>query len=291
MKELFYKQLNKIIKVILPENYFAELIISDFHLKYIPECYILLESNTSDFQLELFQAQDFDFQLIVEENLAKISGPLDLNLPSKEAVIVLVDYIFEYLRGFDCVYSVHGSAFSYLNKGYLMLGQMSGLGKTSLTLSMVLNYGASFIGDDKILINGTKIVGGAKKIHFNKIELFKQFGNQIHESSIKDIQQIIKFQNGDSTLDKIIFPICVKGAEFYYRELSEADLEFALYEEMSRKIRGISKRIADKYPIASIDTVEISINRLKIAKKIAKKVKGIYITGDIESITNYISTR
>lgn len=290
MKTIYYEQLGNVVELRVPEIYFDLLIVSDFSRKYISciSCSTEID-RSSDLILECIENEDFKFEFKEEEKRAFLYGRFDRIIPSIQAVIVIVDYLLEYLNGIKERYTIHGSAFSVNAKGVLLLGQMSGIGKTTLCLNMCLSGKSKFIGDDKVLVGRNGILGGVKKISFNKIELSKSVPTDISNLEQDQLSKHIELENSVIPIDLIIFPIINSSVKkLYAREISKSDLSFTLFEEYSRKIRGISKRIADLYPLDSVDNQKIALIRSNHVNDLTSKTKAFYLVGNVEQTGQFI---
>lgn len=171
-------------------------------------------------------------------------------------------------------------------------GPISGLGKTSIAIGLCQEYGFKLIGDEKILINSNgHLIGGIKHISYNKKSLEKSISQNLNEKNETELSKVIKLETNKVKLSFAILPIASYLAEYIEKEKWDSNKSaFHFYEELSRKIRGVSRRIIDfTTPIESLDENKISVTRSLFANKIAESVPFCIISGNIGKIKTEIS--
>lgn len=272
---------------------FEEIINFDFTYKYIPSVQLkkLSSEHIQDdfFHLKITDTSEENLHFQFEKTCATLVCSLGLNVNLRDIVSV-IDYCLDYVRQGAGVYNIHGSSVTKDDKGIIIIGSISGLGKTSLALNLCTQHGFKFVGDEKMLISSDgNIIGGAKMIEFNKPGLFKSVNPDLNNKKIEDLSKLISIEDASCRLSLVIQPLIVTGAKLDVEEWPEIKTEWHLYEEMSRKIRGISRRISNfSYPLDSIDTFEIAQKRINTAKHISKQAKGYCIRGDLKSVMSEI---
>lgn len=264
---------------------FKSLISFDFFRKYIPDSQLIeLNEDEKDVGLTVIDSvNDLDFSFDRGHGILKCF--VDRNI-SLEAVIVVIDYCLEYQRQKNGVFCIHGSAVSLDGKGILILGGVSGLGKTTLALNLCLKHNAKFIGDDKVLVSREGfIVGGAKKIEFNKTALFSSVGAELNNKDIDKLQEIIQIEDTKIQISVVVQPSIFLGSNFEFEKWDVSKASFHFYEELSRKIRGTSKRISNStYPLDSLDTKEIALMRSDFVNILTKETPFISLKGNINEV-------
>jgi len=253
---------------------------SEFLPSHIPDVLVLDEEfKSGEFVLEIIY--DCQVRFSFAKNRASLYGDIDSNL-SIEDVITVIDYCLEYLRQLQGIYCVHGSAVSSHGLGILIFGGLSGLGKTTLALHLCKNKNYNLIGDEKLLLKGDYLLGGIKKVTFNKQWLF--------ESSSLEIAEQIQREEKAVKISLIIQPgIAGVSCGLEKEKWSEIKANFHFYEELSKTIRGVSRRISNfTYPLVSLDNQEIAVGRSQYAKYLSSKVPFYSIRGNVEEAIDFI---
>ena len=90
-------------------------------------------------------------------------------------------------------------------------------------------------------------------------------------------------------IDLLIQPqICPEG-KLLFDKWDNFKTEYHLYEEITRKIRGCSRRVQGfSEPIQSIDTEVLSKNRSEFCKLISTKISSYHVVGDKQVVSNFI---
>ena len=271
----------------------SSLVHSDFGYKYIPS-YGFSTINASDngedknYTLEIIEFGTGDFKVLLGMPKTVINVPKNIML-SNEDIFSIIDYIFEYLRNYSGHYAINASCCAFAETAIVMFGPVSGIGKTSLNLRLCLDEGAEFIADEKVLIDSSgAVITGNTKISFNKPDLIKFFDESIHDY---DAKSGIKFNFKSTATNKTLFiqPIILPNATFAVQKWEHDRANWHLYEELTRKIRGISRRVADfSYPLESIDNSYLANKRTEDVGRIVNKHAFYSIKGDIRDVAKYI---
>ncbi len=261
----------------------SDLLKSDFVKKYIPDVDIQKIENNIDSGFVLNVTNTNTLLFTFENTQATLNGLYKSDY-SLEDLITIIDYYLEYRRQLENIYSVSGSAVSKDNKGVLILGSTSGLGKTTLALNMCYSQKFKFIGDEKILLKSDSIIGGIKSIQFNKTWL--------NDSVPKDFDNKLIMESENVKINLIIQPSISKvGSGLEIEKWDSLKTNFHLYEELTRKIRGISRRISNyTYPLPSIDNEAIAMARSEFSRLISESVEAYSIKGNIEEVMQKINS-
>ncbi|HET7529132.1 MAG TPA: hypothetical protein VFJ84_02810 [Candidatus Saccharimonadales bacterium] len=248
-----------------------------------------------------------NFSLINEQANPELSlslspGPYDLkndypefyfsfpeNEVSAEDIFTIIDYCLEYDRQLHGVYTVHGSACAKNDKGVLIFGPVSGLGKTSLMLELCKNHGFVPLGDEKILVNDNpEIVGGVTRLSLNKPQISRIMGAAMESYDMAQGDLLPAYKKSVK-LSAVVIPFISPGSHFDSEKLTSAEANWHLYEEVSRKIRGTSRRVSDfSHPVVSLDTQPLSARRSEAVKKISSDIDFFRIRGDLASVAKEI---
>ncbi len=270
----------------------SELIKSGFLYQYIPEVNIPLDkkdkNSKTKYLLYIKKSKKFYFKI------KKQKLYLGYNFQPKKHIndlITLIDYFLEYIRQKEGIYCVHGSAISWKGKAILIIGPVSGLGKTSLAINLCSKHEYKFIGDEKILIDfNLFILGGIKQISFNKPQMSNYLEKKINLANKEKLEKYFLIEKKPAKLSLVIQPLVSKGGELEIEKWSPQKADFHFYEELSRKIRGTSRRIINfSVPLESIDSAKIAYHRSKFSKKVARNVQFYWIKGDISGILKKVN--
>jgi hypothetical protein len=248
-----------------------------FLYEYIPDLIIenLADNSASDFIIKLSRSNYNSFD--IDDNIISIQCS---DKCSVKDIITLLDYGLEYCRQSKEIYCLHGSAVVRDNLAIIFLGQVSGLGKTSIALELALNHGFSFLGDEKILLKyvGNKFsIKSTNRLKFNKSYLKDHL--EVNEEGF--IQKFGDISKAWYELSLLIQPQICPSGELLYDKFDSFKAEFHLYEEMTRKIRGCSRRVNDfTEPLLSIDTYKLSKKRSDFCKKLSSAVDSYHVVGD-----------
>ncbi len=272
---------------------FGDLLSHDFLHKYIPLAKVTKEQYSAEkdnhFVLKVISDTVLNFTFYHDLNFAVLRCNLGSNITVRD-IISVIDYCLDYVRQKSGIYNVHGSAVATKEKGVLIIGSVSGLGKTTLALRLCSDRGFSLIGDEKILIDSQGVIqGGVKTVEFNKPELNSSVSPVFNNKGPNELKSMINLQYLPVNIDLVVQPMIIPGASLYVEEWPAEKGEWHLYEELGRKIRGISRRLNNQsYPLESIDTTEISILRSETAKKLSRQVLFVCLKGDVEKVMDKV---
>lgn len=264
----------------------------DFIDRYIPNCVINYFSSLKvDDEILIDSQRDNSLNFEFTEGQAILSCELGKNVNLYD-IVTVIEYYLEYIRQKNNIFCFHGSAVSYQGKGILLFGPMSGQGKTTLALNLCLRRGYKFIGDEKILVDKfLNIIGGTRHVFYNKPSLRKSIKENFHNLSEDELLSKVDLQNKSARIFAIVQPMLFMNVDMLEVEKWKREkINFHIYEELSRKIRGISRRI-DKYsyPLQSIDCGNISSKRSKFAINLSKNVLAYTMWGGVDRIIDRIN--
>ncbi|OGC52376.1 hypothetical protein A2982_00735 [candidate division WWE3 bacterium RIFCSPLOWO2_01_FULL_39_13] len=281
MKSLIIKSYKQNLQVSGDGNLLSRIVKNPFFVKYIPS--VLSSKMTSqssnviqfNLRLKISNSTCFDF----DQKCATYSFSESSETTIKD-IITIIDYCFDYLRAKDDVYCLHASSSVFSIRSVMFIGGASGIGKSMVNMSLVRNYNYSFLSDEKTLLENHSIVGGLRSFIKNK---------EIHQSMELNLEtkHLGSIRN---KLFLVVQPVTCIGGEVYLEKWPVQKAEWHLYEELTRKIRGISRRVDNfTIPIQSIDTYELSRKRSRFANELATCAKFYTIYGDPNKVAEKIN--
>jgi hypothetical protein len=252
-----------------------------FLKKYIPNL-TLGENGKANFELQINEEKEFTFETD-KKTVAKVNGVLNKDFSITD-LITIIEYCFELIRQSSGIYCMHASSSYYNGKAVILMGGASGIGKSKANYLLTKNHKFTFISDEKTLIDSDlNIVGGIDKFVINKEILLKNEG--IESSRAERLKNNIPIEH-------IFQPVTTKNGELFVDEWDANKANFHIYEEISRKIRGTSRRINNfTLPLDSIDTSEIAQKRSILSKAISEKIPCATIYGSPEEVAKFISDK
>lgn len=291
---MFLKALSASTSVIvkLEKDLYSEITSSDFVSKYTPD-YSWTDSNEAEFKkadVSLEINEDSNFSFIFNQGRSILSYSKDNKISVKD-IITVIDYCLEYARERNNIYCIHGSAVCLDGKGILLVGQASGLGKTTLSLNLCVGHQAKFVGDEKILINNKlELINGVKIVIYNKTSLFESVKVNLNNKRIGQNTRPVQAQSALIKIKLVAQPlICSSAKEVEVEKWPELKANFHFYEDLSRKIRGVSRRVGNfSLPLPSIDNEILAIKRSELANQIASNIPFFSIKGAVDPVMNEI---
>ncbi len=263
---------------------------STFLESYIPEAVISDNSSVYDHRLVLYNSEIMYPEFNFGARESSLTGQIN-RLISLMDIITVIDYCLEFIRETKSVYCLHGSAVAKDDKGVVFIGAVSGLGKTTAAIHLCYHHGFSFVGDEKILIdqNGC-LIGGSKRIIFNKEFLSQSLDPAINNLPLHDLKQKIPICQTSPQLKLLIIPIVsTHSVGVESEKWTEAKTNFHLYEELTRKIRGVSRRIQNfSFPLPSLDTPQLAGYRSDFCRSVSSKIRAHYFKGNLQEVTQTI---
>ena len=191
--------------------------------------------------------------------------------------VALAEYLLERRREEQGVYCLHSSSVSKKEKGIVLFGGITDIGKTTLAMKLA-EKGFDFMSDEKTLLEDTKIIGGVQYIKLRKNWQNKYGKGMVHASKLFSMKKM-------ADLSLFVVPYIDNGRK-ETEQWDSAKFFWHLQEELSRKIRGGSRLINNQNQLAPcIDTRLLSMQRISYAKGISKKIKCYAIRGTPDQIT------
>ena len=260
---------------------------NEFAAAYIPSYFYIEKQNTlinSEGVIDINIGPDtIDFICKLENISIKISKKSN----SKDIVSV-IEYILEFFRQKKGIYCVHSSTVIYKGRAIIFWGGVSNIGKTRTALVLSKIKGNMMYSDEKTLVDLRKniVCGGVRKIYLLKEEYKKTItGDNFSLTTLQSDEkfEILCFININNFGD-------VLNNESKGITWDKGTFSWHLYEELTRKIRGVSRRVNSFLdPISCIDTEIVSRNRSDDVNNYCEMHNGLYMRGSEQFIINYIN--
>ncbi len=192
------------------------------------------------------------------------------HLTTIKRVVIIIEAVFERLRQEQSLYTMHGAAIVNEGQAISLIGNLSGIGKTTLA-AYAARHGWLWIADEKFTISKGRIIGSTSGILAN--DKTRASASGILPSS----------PTANYPLAAICQPIVTTETEVTRHTLSSSQALWLFYDEMSRDIRQVDG-IVDTLlpPLPSLDTCRITAQRLKAAEALIKTVPAVYLRGPKE---------
>ncbi|MCK9575428.1 MAG: hypothetical protein PHO33_03065 [Clostridia bacterium] len=280
--EAYIKSATAIVKLIVEKDIFSAIVNDEFFYSYIPSVSLLNDEEVDN---------NVDAVITIETNNTNkinIKYPhiyFSCNQINTKDIISLIEYVFERARQGNGIICIHGAGAIIDNKLIACWGPATGMGKTTLALKLSEkeNY---FYSDEKLLIDlrNSKAVGRIKNQYISNQYWKNKLGEKQYfepANLSEDIPYEIGLFVQAIICDQVDYTIDIwKPEKFLWH----------LYEESSRKIRGTSRIFFDNtYPVMSLDTDKIAIQRLKLIKDFTKNITTVYFKGQAEKAVNIVA--
>lgn len=219
-------------------------------------------------------------QIKVNDNI-DILLPLNLNYSDKD-LITLIDYGIEPFRNSKETYCFHGNYVSKDGMGIAIIGGVSGLGKTSLAINLSNKDGYKLLADEKFLLTKLGVyAGGVSVMRFNK-ETLKDFNDESYDGKSLFIPV-------SEVKTKVFIQPIITDQQIHIEEWSNTKANFHLYEELTRKTRGVSRLISNfTLPVHSLDTDELANKRQKFCRELSTNLRFYTVRGNPDAIFKFI---
>lgn len=198
-------------------------------------------------------------------------------------IVSIAELLLEFLRQRNGIYCMHSSAVTRRGQGVIFWGWASGLGKTRLALDLARRFGFDLFSDEKTLLDlrGGRMIGGVSSAYLSKSYFKKRYKNNFHDFMAQSTGTRIAF---------LVYPQVMDAKKIFAEKWDNEKLDWHLYEELSRKIRAISRRLFNNtVPVTSLDTANIAEKRSSAVKKFAKLLPCYYMRGTEKQIADRIA--
>ncbi len=250
---------------------------SPFLKSYVPNCRILRTSAKRASNLSIASgAPSF--------HLSHLKATYMNTSYEDRDIVSIVELLLEYKRQEMGIYCLHSSSAILGGKNIIFWGGASGMGKTRLSIALSEKYAAEMFSDEKTLLNLKKNTarGGVSAIYLAKPYLKNKFENV-------DFHQFIRSKSV-VPVDFFVYPNVENNSRSLHVERWDTEkFNWHLYEELSRKIRGTSRRVLrNTLPVLSIDSLSIAKRRSEEVNAYTKKVPCYYMRGSEKLICEQI---
>ncbi|MEK7120250.1 MAG: hypothetical protein AAB824_01790 [Patescibacteria group bacterium] len=258
----------KVLVTSTDSNIIKKLEQSEFLQRYVPNCKILHDSVSAVANIILKTGKPDFFLKYPKAKYTNI-------FYEDKDIVSLIEFLLEGVRQEAGIYCLHSSSAVINGRNIIFWGNASGMGKTRLALTLSEKFGAQMYSDEKTLLNLQEnvTVGGIASIYLSKPYLQDKFGNA-------DFYDFI--QPGKSfPVGFFVYPHIDEDSKSIHIERWGANkFSWHLYEELSRKIRGTSRRIFNNtLPVSSIDSISIATQRSLAVEDYAKSTPCYYMRG------------
>ena len=278
------------LSIICPPEIERGLANSPFLESYIPAPRINPQVENISGTLILKYANSSIPDFTFSDSEASFTGKL-IDSVSLEDIVTVIDYCLEYYRQKESIYCLHGSSVSQNNQGIIFFGSISGLGKTTLALNLCSHHHFDLVGDEKVLINKDfQIIGGCQRLRYNKQSLYDSTNPKLDNLPPSKLNEEISLNHSHVPIKLLILPILLPNSSLLETDSwDEAKTNFHLYEELTRKIRGVSRRIQDfSLPLPSLDTPKISRRRSEYCHILSQRLQVQLIKGGTDPLIRHI---
>ncbi len=241
-----------------------------FLREYIPGACITKSAQPAE--MTISRGASFDWR---GNNIKITDADVDLR-----SVIVIVGALLEQKRQAHRLYQVHGAAVAINNKAIAIIGGMSGIGKTTLAVTLQQLPNAEFIGDEKFVLDGqTQTIVAACPLSKDNLK------NKTACDSTLNIR------TKSAKLALVVFPIITNETELTCYKLDRLKLFWHLYEEASRDIRNLNFLYNNFTETQnSFDTRHIMKQRLADIQNISNHTPAYFIRGNVSDASKFIYT-
>lgn len=278
--ELFLKSGGISLKLICEnKKLLTKIIQNDFFEKYIPGFNMSVDTYAMA-TLELLNEEvSFNFETFPEIKIG-------INGLNEKDIISLIELVFERARQEAGIYCIHSACSIYQNKAVIFWGGASGMGKTRLARLLADNNGV-FYSDEKTLINAhtLEVTGGVPYLYLDKKFWSNHINNKNNDSYYKTENSSIK----SIPIGLFIYGFGIDGSDFSCDLWKPEKFEWHLYEELSRKIRAVSRRVKNgDITVPSIDSRQNGDSRIHNVRNITKTIPCYSLQGSPESVITFI---
>ncbi len=203
-------------------------------------------------------------------------------------IIVVAEYLLEYLRQKEGICTIHSSSIYKKGKAILFFINLTGAGKTSLSLYLNQKYEFNLFSDEKTLVDlkRAKLKGQSKKLFVTqRVKTLLKNENMCLENAltIKKVRP--------KKLSFFIMPVIVAGTNKVkmYR-LTPSQLRWYLYEEFSKDIRLVNGAICEfSHPLPSLDNIKLSNTRRILVNRLSQQVPAYFVLGNLKNIADSVN--
>lgn len=200
------------------------------------------------------------------------------NTQTIKRAIVIIEASFEHLRQQEAIYTLHGSAITNDECAVAFIGNLSGIGKTSLAAFAAGNFW-EWVADDKFSITNQYLIGGTTNL-LNDEKTHRASNRQTPKPLPKKLP-----------LKLIVQPILTHESGLTTFTMDREKSIWVLYDEVTRDIRQVNGIIHRTLPtVKSLDNRTIERLRIRAVEDLAANTPVVYMRGSKEMILNEINS-
>lgn len=195
-------------------------------------------------------------------------------------IISLLELLLERKRQELSIDCLHSSSVIHKGKALVFFGGASGMGKTRMMMHLNMQPDTFAYSDEKTLLRLHKntVVGGNKVALLSKKPLRETYGSE---------QVNIESDNSEYPIGLLVHAYVENGTECKYEFWESDKAEWHLYEELTRKIRAVSRRVKDgTWPVDGLDTLDIAVQRISRVRAWTQQNRVLYIRGNESAIAD-----
>lgn len=208
-------------------------------------------------------------------------------------VLALTEHLLERGRQEEGIYNLHSSAIGLGDRCVIVHGA-SKSGKTLVSLNASENYNLRFLSNERALIDlkSSLLVGGCSTLDLSDYhqKSFKRFNGKT--------ELILDKISSPYNIVAVVQPIIDSGVKSpNIISVNPQDAEWSLYPEFTGRIRGDNRRLRGgskdclTYPLDSLDTKELSMQRMANLQVFLYQTPVYFVRGDLESICGFINDK
>lgn len=249
--------------------------------------------------------EKYDYVVHIRSGCSSLTiGELELSysgIPGKSLypldVVALLSSLFEALFLSKGLASVHSTAVAKGSSCLLIVGK-SGVGKTSLGINLIKEFGFSYFKNERVIINdSSQVVTGIRKIELSPSNISQVKDSLSKSKHIQDGEVLVEpeeisideFASSPLRLDYIVFPF-LKAGDLSVDNKSSLYNLFQLYKNsfyFDKMYKPVLYGLEREVP--SFSSLHDPSDRLRICKKAMDSCKTIHISGNLKSVSKYIS--
>ncbi len=264
------------------DKYTIQKILEDrFTSHYLPD-FRILNKTPSRIHFEVLQRG------MVKK--AEIEYPIaHLNLAVEHrSYVVTAEYLAERARQEELgVFAFNSASAEKNGRGIIFYGHASNLGKSTFANTLFENCQFNLFSDEKTLIDleNRLMVSGSRSIPLRKEIWKKRYPLE------EDYREIEVDEDKTAEVEMMITPHYDHGLNRpIVMKLDKLDFFWNLAGAITRRIRGATRFIDNfTYQLPSLDTEELTEERLRLLNDFSDKVRGYYFQGNSGQLIDFIN--
>lgn len=200
------------------------------------------------------------------------------NAESIKKVIIIIEAALEQLRQARSLYTFHGSVIVRDDKAVALIGNLSGIGKTTLA-AYASRHGWIWTVDEKFTVSDGNVIGGTRGL-LHDAKTLKAASSSLPTRSDKSYPLVLFCQ-----------PIVTTESTLTRFDTSDDKRLWILNDEITRDIRQVNGIVdASLPPLQSFDTTAIAASRIRAVTTLVAVTPLVYLRGSESLLLNEIET-